>query len=130
MAFFKPKGIFEELFANCKYKLTYFGPHYKANSFYMDVNFGALLDHKKSIRIEFDFKKEKANINIECQKLPMEFNQCVLGRHKRTTNRAVNRDLGRTPYFIDIICSILKYLTRIGMIGDNSMLAQTLETCK
>ena len=69
-------------------------------------------------------------MNFECQKLPMECNQCVLGGHKRTTNLAVNRDLGRSPYFIDKMCSILKYLTRIGMIGDKSMLAQQLETSK
>ena len=31
-----------------------------------------------------------------------------MGVHKRATNLAVNGDFGRTPYFIDIICSILK----------------------
>ena len=31
-----------------------------------------------------------------------------MGMHKRATNLAVNGDFGRTPYFIDIICSILK----------------------
>ena len=43
---------------------------------------------------------------------------------------AVNGDLGRTPYFIDIMCTILKYLKRIDAMDDNSRLAQTLRTRK
>ena len=50
--------------------------------------------------------------------------------HKGATNFAVYGDLGRTPYFIDIICSILKYFRRIGMMDDDTLLAQTLETGK
>ena len=50
--------------------------------------------------------------------------------HKRAENLAVNRDLGETPYFIDIICSILKYFRRIGMMDDNTLLARALETSK
>ena len=53
-----------------------------------------------------------------------------MGVHKKATNLAVNRDLGRTPYFIDTICSILKYFKRINMMDSNSLLAQTLETSK
>ena len=50
--------------------------------------------------------------------------------HKRATNLAVNGDLGRTPYFVDIICTILKYVKRIDAVDDNSVLAQTLDTTK
>ena len=68
-------------------------------------------------------------MNFECEKLPMKFYKYILGVHKRAT-LAVNGDLGRTPYCINIICSILKYFRRIGMMDDNTLLAQTLETSK
>ena len=47
-------------------------------------------------------------MNFECKKLPMKLYNYILGVYKRATNLAVNGDLGKTPYFIDIICSILK----------------------
>ena len=50
--------------------------------------------------------------------------------HKRATNLAVNGDLDRTPYFIDIICSTLKYFKRTDAMDDNSLLVQTLHTRK
>ena len=68
-------------------------------------------------------------MNFECEKLPM--NIYILSVHKRDTTLAVLvGDLGRRPYFIDKICSILKYFRRIGMMNDNTLLAQTLETRK
>ena len=69
-------------------------------------------------------------MNFECEKLPMKFYKYILGVHKRATNLAVNGDLGRTPYFIDIICSILKYFRKNSMMDDNTLLTQTLETSK
>ena len=69
-------------------------------------------------------------MNFECETFPMKFYKYILGVHKRATNLAINGDSGRTPYFIDIICSILKYFRRIGMMDDNTLLSQTLETSK
>ena len=69
-------------------------------------------------------------MNFECEKLSTKFYKYILGVHKRATNLAVNGDLGRTPYFIDIICTILKYLKRIDAMDDNSLLAQTLQTSR
>ena len=48
-------------------------------------------------------------MNFECEKLPVKFYKYILGVHKKNpTNLAVKGDLGRTPYFIDIICSIFE----------------------
>ena len=69
-------------------------------------------------------------MNFECEKLPMKFYKYILGVHKKAINLAVNGDLGRTPCFIDIICSISKYFRRIGMMDDDTLLAQTLETSR
>ena len=66
---------------------------------------------------------------FECEKLSTKFYKYILGVHKRATNLAVNGDLSRTPYFIYIICTILKYL-RIDAMDDNSLLAQPLRTSK
>ena len=69
-------------------------------------------------------------MNFKCENLPMEFCKYILGVHKQATNLAVSGDLGRTPYSIDICCSILKYFRRISTMDDNRLLAQTLETSK
>ena len=45
-------------------------------------------------------------------------------------NLAVSADLGRTLYFIDTVCSILKYFKRNEAMDAHSLLYQTLETCK
>ena len=69
-------------------------------------------------------------MNFECEKLSTKFYKYILGVHKRATNLAVNGDYGRTLYFIDIICTILKSLKRTDAVDDNSLLAQTLRTGK
>ena len=50
--------------------------------------------------------------------------------NKRATNLAVIGDLGRTPYYIDLICGIIKYMKRIDAMGNDSLLFQTLQTSK
>ena len=69
-------------------------------------------------------------MNFECEKLSTKFYKYILGVQKKATNLAVSGDFGRTLYFIDIICTILKYLKRIDAMYDNSLLAQTLHTSK
>ena len=51
----------------------------------------------------------------------------MLGVHKRATNLAVYGELGRTPYFIDIICGVIKYYKRIQNMDSDSFLAQSLK---
>ena len=50
--------------------------------------------------------------------------------HKRATNLAVIGDLGRTPYYTDLICGIIKYMKRIEAMDNDSLLFQTLQTSK
>ena len=69
-------------------------------------------------------------MNFECEKLSTTFYKYILGVHKRATNLAVSGDLGRTPYFIDIICTVLKYFKRIDVMDNNSLLAPTLHISK
>ena len=76
-----------------------------------------------SIRKDPEFKLKKAYMNFECEKLSTKFYKYILGVHKRANNLAFNGDLCRTPYFIDIICTILKYLKRIDAMDDNGLLA-------
>lgn len=79
---------------------------------------------------ESEFKLEKAYANFECAKTSIKFYKYILGVHKRSTNLAVYDELGRTPYFIDIICAIIKYFNRRKAMDDDSLLAQTLEASK
>ena len=64
-------------------------------------------------------------MNFECEKLSTKFYKYILGVHKRATNLAVNGDLGRTPYFIDIICTILKYLKRSRLGGGHNKIKES-----
>ena len=83
-----------------------------------------------SARNEPDFKIEKAYMNFECEKLSTKYYKYILGVHKKATNLAVIGDLGRTPYYIDIICGIFKYMKRIEAMDNDSLLFQTLQTSK
>ena len=129
-AFFKLKSIFGELSPSVDKSLHIFDHTIKIVLLYGCEIWGATVPSKALIRNEPEFKFEKAYTNFECEKLPLKFYKYILGVQKSATNLAVNGDLGRTPYFIDIICSILKYFKRINMMDSNSLLAQTLETSK
>ena len=129
-AFFKLKSIFGELSPGVDTNLHIFDHTIQPVLLYGCEIWGASVPSKALIRNEPKFKIEKAYTNFECEKLPLKFYKYILGVHKRATNLAVNEDLGRIPYFIDIICSILKYFKRINMMDSNSLLAQTLETSK
>ena len=52
-------------------------------------------------------------MNFECEKLSTKYYKYILGVHKRATNLAVIGDLGRTPYYIDIICGIIKFMKEL-----------------
>ena len=60
-----------------------------------------------------EFRLEKAYANFECEKLATKYYKYTLGVHKKATDLAVYGELGRTPFFIDIICGVIKYYKRI-----------------
>ena len=60
----------------------------------------------------------------------MKFYKYILGTHKKTTNLPIMGDLGRTPYFIDIICAIIKYFKRIKSLEKDSLLYKTFNMSK
>ena len=91
---------------------------------------GSIVPPKASVRNVSEFKLEKAYSNFESEKLSMKFYKYILGVHKKASKLAVTGDLGRTPYFIDIVCSILKYFKIIEAMDTHSLLYQTLKTCK
>ena len=129
-AFFKLKSIFGELSPSIDTSLHIFDHSIKPILLYGCEIWGTSFPSSASIRKESEFKLEKAHINFECEKLSTKFYKYILSVQKKATNLAVSGDLGRTPYFIDIICTILKYLQRIDAMYDNSLLAQTLHTSK
>ena len=67
-----------------------------------------------------EFKLEKACANFECENLATKYYKYTLGVHKKATNLAVYGKLDRTPYFIDIICGVIKYYTRIQNMDNTS----------
>ena len=83
-----------------------------------------------AVRKEGDFKLEKGYNNLDCEKLAVKYYKYILGVHKRTMNLAVYGDLGRTPLFIDKVCSVLKYFRRLEEINNGSLLSQAFDTSK
>ena len=129
-AFFKLKSILGEMTLNVDTSLHIFDHTIKPILLYDCEIWGSIVPPKASVRNVSEFKLEKAYSNFESEKLSMKFYKYILDVHKKATNLAVTGDLGRTPYFIDIVCSILKYFNRIETMDANSLLYQTLETCK
>ena len=60
----------------------------------------------------------------------MKIYKYILGTHKETTNLPILGNLGRTPYFIDIICAMIKYFKRIKSLEKDSLLYKTFNTSK
>lgn len=129
-AFFKLKGIFGDLSPNIDTSLHIFDHTIKPILLYGSEVWGVCSPLSASVWNEPDFKIEKAYMNFECEKLSTKYYKYILGVHKRATNLAVIGDLGRTPYFIDIICGIIKYMRRIEAMDNESLLCQTLQTSK
>ena len=83
-----------------------------------------------AVRKEEDFKLEKCYNNLDCEKLAVKYYKYILGVHKRTTNLAVFGDLDRTPLFIDIVCTVIKYFGKLEEINNGSLLCQVFDTSK
>ena len=68
--------------------------------------------------------------NIEPEKLHLKFAKFVLGVHRKSSNFAVMSELGRFPYYIDIVKASLKYWHRLENVDKNSLLSDALECSK
>lgn len=129
-AFFKLKSIFSDSCPSVKTSLHIYDHTIKPILLYGCEVWGTSFSKAASLRNEPYFKLEKAFMNFECEKLSTRYYKYILGVHKRTTNIAVSGDLGRTPMFIDIICTVYKYFKRIESMDNDSLLGQTLHASK
>ena len=68
--------------------------------------------------------------DIEPEKLHLKFAKFVLGVHRKSFNFAVMSELGRFPYYIDIVKASLKYWHRLENVDKNSLLSDALECSK
>ena len=72
----------------------------------------------------------------EPDKLHLKFCKFILGVHKKSSNFAVMSELGRVPYYINIIKSMLLYWHRLENSVNNSLLynaftnSKALSTCR
>ena len=129
-AFFKLKSIFGDLSPNIDTSLHIFDHTVKPILLYGSEIWGLCSPSSTALKNETEFKLEKAYSNYECEKLTTKYYKYVLGVHKKSTNLAVYGELGRTPYFIDIIGGVIKYFKRIQNMESDSLLAQSLNTSK
>ena len=129
-AFFKLKSIFGDLSPNVNTSLHIFDHTVKPVLLYGREVWGTCYSSAAAVRKEGDFKLEKGYNNLDCEKLAVKYYKYILGVHKRTTNLAVYGDLGMTPLFIDIVCTVIKYFRRLQEINNGSLLGQAFDTSK
>ena len=65
--------------------------------------------------------------NTEAEKLHIKFSIFILGVHRKSANFAVMSELGRYPFYIDIIKDMLKYWYRLENLDQHSLLYDALE---
>ena len=68
--------------------------------------------------------------DIEPEKLHIKFAKFILGVNRKSTNFAVMSELGRFPFYLDIIKNVLKYWHRLENVDQNSLLFDALECSK
>ena len=129
-AYFKLKGIFENILPSIDTSLHVFDHTVKPILLYGCEVWGTSNLNSASIRNETMFKVEKSFENFQSEKVAMKFYKYILGTHKKTTNLPIMGDLGSTPYFIDIICAIIKYFKRIKSLEKDSLLYKMFNTSK
>ena len=57
----------------------------------------------------------------------IKFAKFILGVNRKSTNFAVMSELGRFPFYLDIIKNVLKYWHRLENVDQNSLLFDALE---
>ena len=70
---------------------------------------------------------DKIYPNNDPDKLHMKFSKFTLGVHKKSSNFAVMSELGRYPYYIDIIKAMFKFWYRIEHLHSNTLLHNALQ---
>ena len=73
---------------------------------------------------------DKIYLNNEPDKLHMKFAKFTLGVHKKSCNFAVMSELGRYPYYIDMIKAMFKFWYRIEHLHPDSLLFNALQCSK
>ena len=68
--------------------------------------------------------------NIEPDKLHIKFAKFILGVNRKSTNFAVMSELGRFPFYLDIVKAVLKYWYRLEHFDQTSLLFNALECSK
>ena len=83
-----------------------------------------------SSKFRNEISLDKIFKNTEPEKLHLKFAKFILGVNRRSTNFAVMSELGRFPFYLDIIKNVLKYLHRLVNVDQNSLLFDALECSK
>ena len=73
---------------------------------------------------------DKIYQNNDPDKLHIKFAKFTLGVHKKSSNFAVMSELGRYPYYIDIIKAMFKFWYRIEHLHSNTLLHNALQCSK
>lgn len=73
---------------------------------------------------------EKIYDKLEQENLHSKFCKRLLGVHKKSTNFAVFSELGRIPYYVNIIVSMLKYWHHLEQLPNDSLLFNALKESK
>ena len=68
--------------------------------------------------------------NIEPDELHIKFAKFILGVNRKSTNFAVMSELGRIPFYLDIVKAVLKYWYRLEHFDQTSLLFNALECSK
>ena len=66
----------------------------------------------------------------EAEQLHINFGKFILGMHRKNANFAVMSELGRYPFYLDIVKVMFKYWYRLGNFNESSLLHDALECLK
>jgi hypothetical protein len=67
--------------------------------------------------------------NLHCEKLHLKFCKFLLGVHKKSTNFAVQSELGRFPLHFDILKQILRFWHRLENLDSSFSLLKAAYKC-
>ena len=73
---------------------------------------------------------DKFFYNTEAEKLLIKFGKLILGVNRKSANFAVLSELGRYPFYLDIIKTVLKYWYHLENLDQCSLLHDALECSK
>ena len=89
---------------------------------------GAL--NPSSPRLRNDVSLDKIYQNIDLDKLNTKFCKFTLGVNKKSSNFAVYAEMGRRPFYLDIVKSMLLFWHRVENMPSDSLLYNALKCSK